>query len=504
MDPQPSDKPLATEGNLIRLFATFGPAALRMALVAAAITAVPGLAYWWAQPARQTSTLEFRPTFTGARQMQYPNGLPFSHADVIATSVLDRVYDQNEIKTFCDREVFHSGFFVEQRSDQSVMLDWEYQARLSETRLTAVERQVAQAEYAAKRQALPLAFRLVFVTPSPCNGIFGPVLAKVMMDTLANWANESETMRGVLNHQVQVLTPATLDVAQGGSGGWVLRADLLRTALERIIKSLDEVSALPGAELVRLGKERLAFLEVRGKLVDLVGARLEPLVMTSGRSLVRESLVWVTETVASAERDQQLAEALAAVRRDALREYSGTAQSREESQGSAAGSGSTGTQSMPSQLDRSFVDRIVEMSAANIAFRRELTEAMVAAASDAATAQNRANYYRRLLSSLREPGGAQTPSTELDSLDQIILEGKAATKQFNDLYDEFSRVALRSDSAMYKTDKPVATEVYRPFTFRTLAGLVGAVFAGVLAIAFGVAVSRDRIRQAFRPSTSRL
>lgn len=508
MNSQDSNKQIANEGHLLRLLAIFGPTAFKLALVAAVLAAVTGVAYlWWGQPVRRTLGLEFRPTFTGARQGLYPNKLPFSQSDVIAASILDRVFDQNQISTFCEREVFRGGFFVEQRSDQSVMLDWEYQSRLTEARITAVERRVTQEEYMAKRQALPLGLRLVFVAPTSCEGIPDAVATKVMLDTLATWASESETQRGVLNHQVEVLTPSTLDVSLV-SGGWVLRADLLRTNIERIIKNIDDVSALQGAELVRLGKERLTFLEVRGKLVDLVGARLEPLVMTSGRSLVKDALVWVTETVASAERDQQLAEALAAAQRDALREYSGLAQSRDTSRGSStagtssSGTGTgTGTGSMPSQLDRSFIDRIVDMSAANIAFRRELTEAMAKAASDAALAQSRVGYYRRLLTSLRDPGGAQVSSAEVEKrLDEIVLEGKAATKQFNDLYDEFSRVALRSDSAMYKTDKPVTTEIARAFTERALAMRVGGVFAGVFLLVFGFGVIRDRLRQAARPS----
>lgn len=503
MNAQDHDPHAVSGTSALRLLAKYVQRAIKVALAAALLVAVPGFVYvMWIQPVRQTTFLEFRPTFTGARQMLYPNKLPFSPTDVTAASVLDHVFDRNEIKSFCDREVFRSGFFVEQRSDQSVMLDLEYQARLSEPRITPVERRVAQEEYVAKRMALPLQFRLVFVTPSACAGLPDPVIAKVMIETLEAWATESESMRGVLNHQVEVLTPGTLDVALGGSGGWVLRADLLRTALGRIIDNIDSVSALPGAGLVRMGKERLTFLEVRGKLVDLMGARLEPLVMTSGRSLVKESLVWVTETVASAERDQQIAEGLAAAQRNALREYSGVAQAVDVAgYKSTEGTNNTGMPSMPTQLDRSFVDRIVEMSGANVAFRRQLTEAMVKAASEAVTAQKRASYYRRLLQSLRESGAAQMPPDELDKrLDEIVLESKALTKQFNDLYDEFSRVSLRSSSSLYQTDKPVTTEMNRRYTLNWLGTVIASVFVAVLVLAAGIGLARDPRTRPIRAS----
>jgi len=483
--------------DIVGMIRKYGRAVGASALLAALAVGAGGLAhYLWGQPVRRTSVLEFRPTFSRVAQGEYPNGLPFASSDVAAGPVVDLVFDSNNIQEYCAREVFGSGFFVEQRSDQSAFLDAEYQSRLSDARITPVERQRLQAEYEAKRAALPVQFRLVFVKPRPCATIPQVVVTKAMTDVLTTWASESEMKRGVLNHQVEVLTPAMLDVGLGVEGSRLLRADLLRTGLIRIVQNVENVEGLPGAKLIRSGPERLTFQEVANKLTDLVRSRLEPLVVSAGQSMVRESLTWVTETVASAERAQRAAEGRANAYQGALQEYSGVAQTAQANRVSAQspGAGPSDVQTLSTQIDRTFIDRIVEMSEANTAFRQKLTGDMVTAKVAAVAAQERASYYRRLLEGLRESRGDQMPPADVDKrLADIVDQGKALTQQFNDLYDEFSRVSLRAAAAMYQTEKPVTTEVYREFTPRELLMLVVGTFFVTLLLAFGYFIVRDRL-----------
>ena len=130
-------------------------------------------------------------------------------------------------------------------------------------------------------------------------------------------------------------------------------------------------------------------------------------------------------------------------------------------------------QTLSPQIDRTFIDRIIEMSEGNTTFRQQLTESMVTATVEAVAAQERAGYYRRLLESLREPGGSGLSSDDIDRrLNEIVDQGKALTTQLNGLYMEFSRVSLRAAAAMYQTQRPVTTEVYREFTPRELVMLV--------------------------------
>jgi len=315
-----------------------------------------------------------------------------------------------------------------------------------------------------------------------------------MTDVLATWASESEAKRGVLNHQVEVLTPGMLDVGEGMESSRLLRADLLRTALLRIVANVDDVHKVPGAGLIRYGEKRLTFMEVRNKLVDLVKSRLEPLVASAGQSMARDAVAWLTETVAGVEREHQTAAAKATAHREALQLYSGMTRTAASGAGQAtpSKSGPVDVQSISPQIDDTFIDRIVEMSADNTAFRQELTLSMVGASVQAVEAEERAAYYRRLLQTLRSAAGTQLPPAEIDArLDGIVAQGKELTRQFNELYQEFSRVSLRAAAALYQTDKPVATEVSRNFSAWELLLLLVGVFVAALLFAFGRVVIRE-------------
>lgn len=482
--------------DIIRLLKAHGRAAAVTALAVTALVGFIAAVYLlFLQPTRRVSTLEFRPTFEGVARGQYPNGLPFQASDIARGSVLDLVYDANAIADYCDRETFSSAFFVEQRSDDSAFLDAEYQARLADARLTAVERQSIQAEYTSKREALPVQYRLVFVKPRACHGIPDVVVSKVMTDVLSTWANQSETKRGVLNYQVGMLTPSIMDVGVSDEGSRLLRADLIRTALWRVVRNIEEVSGIPGARLVQLGPERTTFAEVRDRVIDLVRSRLEPVVVSAGQSMVREASLWVGETLASAEREQRAAEGRGAAYLSALREYSGIAESAQANRASApVGTQASDVQTISPQIDRTFIDRIVEMSEANTAFRQELTESMVEANVAAVAAEERASYYRQLLQSLRSPGALLNPAEVDQRLDDIVTQAKALITTFNGLYDEFSRVSLRSGAEMYQTPKPVTTQVHREFTSRKLQMLLFGVFFVTLLLSFGFFVARERLR----------
>ena len=324
-------------------------------------------------------------------------------------------------------------------------------------------------------------------------------MAKAVTDVLTTWADESETKRGVLNQRVDVLTPSMLDIGEGMESSRLLRADLLRTALLRIVANVGEVQEIPGAGLIRYGDTRLTFMEVRNKLVDLVRSRLEPLVATAGQSMAREALAWLTETVASAGREQVAAAGKATANREALQIYSGMTQTARTGVTSTTprAAGASDVQTLSPQIDSTFIDRIVEMSAANTTFRQQLTTAMVDASVLAVEAEERASYYRSLRQAIRGTGGVQMAPAAIDArLEGIVTQGKELTRQFNELYLEFSRVSLRAAASMYQTEKPVTTEVSRDFTVWELLMLVVGAFLASLLFAFAYFVIRDRMAQA--------
>jgi hypothetical protein len=457
-----------------------------------------GLYYFWWQATRWSASLGFRPTFAGAETGTYPNGLPFSPEDVTSTSVLDDVFDLNNIESYCLRDEFRGGFFVDRRSAQLNFLDLEYQTRLADARLTTVDRERLQAEYRARRAGVPIEYLLTFVPSRACQSIPPAVVSKVLDDGLSTWANEMESKRGVLRLRVQVLTPNIFELDPAATQTLFTKAVLIRSALNRSIANVRNVSQLPGAELARFGDRKVSLAEIELRLMDLIQARYEPLVALSGGAFGRDAVRLVEESLATSNVTWQAAEARTLSYLTALREYSGQsllsgpAQRRD----SETGANTSDVQSLTPQIDRTFVDRIVEMSEANTTFRQEITRSMVDNSVKAVESKADVDYYQKLLSSLKKSSIASPSREEVDQqLNEIVTQAKAVMEQFNGLYEEFSRVALKPASVMYRIERPTQIVVAVPFSLRqymlvVLSTFVVTLFAGALA-----AIAHDRFRQ---------
>ena len=217
--------------------------------------------------------------------------------------------------------------------------------------------------------------------------------------------------------------------------------------------------------------------------------------MTSvGANRDPDSVHWVEDALATATSRQQVAQNRARASLDALREYSGVAPlpipQRGESQKSQ---GAADVQSLTPQIDRTFIDRILEMSAPNAAFRQELTRAMVKASLEAVEYESVVNHYKQLLAALKS-GGSGASAADLGSrLNEIVTEGKDLTRQFDGLYDEWSRVAFRTGSAMYRTEMPATVQVVRSFTLMSYATAIARVFFVTLTLAVLGALVHTRL-----------
>lgn len=462
------------------------------AVVTGIVAVIAGAYLLWGQPTLRTLVLEFRPTFRGADSGHYPNDLPFGPSDITATAVLDSVYQRSGIDQYCSASEFRSGLFVEQHGAELRFLDAEYQARLSDPRLTAVERDRVQTEYRARRAALPVQYRLVFAVPAGCKSLPSTLASKVLYETLGEWARQSEEQRGVLRLHVPLLTPGMLDVDFREGSSLMIQADLVRTRLARLIANIAQVETNAGAAQIRLTEGGVTMAEVRTKLEDLVKARLEPLVVAIGRSIGASPTGWAEEALSSARREQAAAEGKAGAYLAALREYSGQPQAGPVETRGATTPGEV--QTLAPQIDRTFIDRILEMSQANTAFRQRLTEEMVKADVGAMESRAKTAYYEHLVDALRRPGaGTSVPEVEA-RLREIVQESKMLAQQFLALSDQFAKHSLRVGPAIYEVQAPVQVATYRPFTPRAFLAVMFVTLLLTILLAIGFFTARNRIR----------
>ncbi len=465
-------------GDLFRPLIQYRRLIWQGAFGATVIAALLGGLYLALQPTAWSATLGFRPVFEGADDGEYPNGLPFSSADITASSVVAQVFTKNSLQTYCPIAAFRAGLVVEEASSALQFLSAEFQARLSDTRLTAVDRRRLEDEFAARRTAVPREYQLRFIRPTECASLPREVVIKVMSEVLEAWAVDSQERRGVLKMRVAVLSPEVFTIRDEANTALLIRLDLLRAAIVRVIQNITEVEKLPGSELVRAGKVSVTFAETRLRLEDLMQARLDPLLGMAGRGLGRESVRWATQALETASTHLRAAETRAEAYRQALREYSGvsttpTATSNTSNTGTQRSQSSSDVQALTPQIDRTFIEGIVALSATNTAFRQEITRDVIEASVEAVSRASVVEHYRNLLAVMKDPGGDTITADEVGrQLTVIMEEAKETTQFFNDTYDEFSQVAYRVGSALYRVDQPAQVTALRAFGLRSYAFLV--------------------------------
>ena len=448
---------------------------------AAVVAILLGGLFFFLQPSAWSARVGFRPIFEGADYGKYPNDLPFAPSDITDASVVAQVFAQNELQRYCSVDFFRRGLAVQESSVALQFLSGEFQARLSDTRLTVVDRQRLQDEFTARRAAMPRAYELMFIRPAECASLPQALVLKAMAEVLETWAVESQARRGVLKVRAAVLSPEIFVQPDASSTALLVRADLVRAAIVRVIENISEVEKLPGAELVRAGKVPVSFAEVRLRLDDLMQARLEPLIGMAGRGFGRESLRWVNQALESATTHLRAAETRAEAYRQALREYSGAPTTPTATSGAANGrsQSSSDVQALTPQIDRTFIERIVELSATNTEFRQEITRDVIEASIDTVSRASVVEHYRNLLAAMKDNSGESMPADDVTkSLAIIIAEAKDATQLFNEIYNEYSRVAFRAGSALYRVEQPAQATVLRAFSVRDFALLVIGVVLG--------------------------
>lgn len=468
------------------------------------VVAVLAGLYYAFQPTTWSAQVGFRPTFLRSTESQYPNLTPFSPTDITSSSIVEVVHGRNSLSGYCRLEDFRGGLVVQESSPDLQILSLQYQARLVDTTLTTVERQRLEEEYLTRRAAVPRGYELRYLQPIGCARIPEVVIFKTLTEVLETWAEESENKRGVMKLKVPLLTPGVYARAGDAEEPLLVRADLLRTTIGRVIDNIRRVQELAGADQVRLGENQITFAELRAELEDLLQARLDPLVATAGRGFGRESIRWTQQALQNSTNQLTAARQRADAYRQALREYSGASQAPppprpgEQRPPTSA----SDLQALTPQIDRTFVDRIVELSSSNTLFRQEITRRAIEAEVDAVNRALVVEHYRQLLSTMSQPAIDQLTAKEIEErVGRITEQARLVTKRFNDLYHEWSRVSLRAAGAMYTVIDPPASVAVRVFGLRDLVFLVlGVLLASPIIIAIGCLIHHHVRRFLATPS----
>ena len=416
---QPADAPsTASASYIIRTLRAYLPIiGLSMAAVAIGYVIV-AVALYILAPSSRVTILPFRLDWEGATRGEYPNGQRFSPVSIVSTPVLVKTFTDNKLERYISYSDFSKSIIVLQANAAMEMLAREYQARLSDTRLSSVDRERIQREYEMKLGSLNKnQFAIYFVREGgKRDAIPETVVRKVMQEVLRNWANLAVNEQHVLQYRVSPLSPDVVSAAVTGGANPIIDAVMMRDKVQRLIFNIDQIRRLPAAELAHT-KDGLTLTDLQVRLEDVVRYRIDPLVIritAAGLDSRQETLRFLEAQLASDERrlDSQ-------IRKTAAVQGTLTMYVAQQSESLPAIATSTaGQQPAPArrpaegetvmpQISDTFIDRLIQLSARSVDsdYRQRLAEEYRVESLQIGPMQEAMSYDKDVLELVRRTSG---------------------------------------------------------------------------------------------------
>jgi hypothetical protein len=487
-------------------------------VLASALFAIGVLAYWLRSPDEKVAAIQFRLMFEGAAQNQYPNGIPFSPTDIVSAPVVAEVFEANDLKRFAPYEYFKRVLYVQQASPALFNLASEYQAKLSDIKITPVERARLEEEFENKRRALvDPTFSLSLRRSERFTGLPNGLAQKVLNDVLETWAKQADIRKGALRYQVPILSSKSLSRDNISNDDYLVTADLLRARAVRIVRSIDELQRLPGALTMRTTPDGMSLPEIRANLEDSIRFDIEPLlgiIRTQGvtKNALQLSL-YASNAAFQIRLDKEEIEGRARALQAGLREYMSQPGIRAEAptRGDANGGARSGGVEMPAvvpQLSESFLDRLeqiwVRTSKDEIEYRRSLTNQLIEEGRRATTFDRDLAYYEDLAGAVKGIGSRSTGSPELVKLIEERTQKafeliSKATDDLSRFYQQLSAQNLGPASSLYVITSPFSQHTEESLSLRS----VELLYALVLLVTLLVVPAGCLIYDAARKRTRR-
>lgn len=490
---------------LIRTSRTYRNVLLLAALAIIFIVVVALLLAYSRQSTDVRATLGFRLEFEGIDRRAYPNGTKFSAADIISTPVLTEVFDHSDLKRFMSYDVFKSAIFILESNPELQRVSRDYESKLSNPRLTTVERERLETEFQNKRQTLQQSeYSLNFSRKETTEAVPPALIHRTLNSILVTWADNASRRKGALSYQIPVFSRNIIQKEFLDAQDQLIALDILRSKIADILSNIGEVSSLPGANVIRTGPRKLSLPEVKASLEDLLRFSLEPIVTTiqaSGASNNPKSVVLYLEArLSQINQRRETTAGRTQVLKEALRNYV------QQHQGSIVEPDARGTKDqrvgVNPQFTDAFLDRLVNLSTENIdvKFRQDITERIVKEGLTGVSLDVEASYYQRMLDIVRRL--ARNPVEEQrirESSSKVLDAILVALDQVNAIYTEISAQNLNPSSTLYIITAPASVITEHSLRFIPTLLYASAMALVAFVLVFLGCLVHARIRQPLRP-----
>jgi hypothetical protein len=196
------------------------------------------LTKWLANPSAATASIEVRFNFPSIQNGTYPNGQTFSLNDMVAPTILNKVYDKQQVEQLgIDRNDFISAIQVIPFAVNRAFIDAKFKAPLSNSKLAPAEIDELNANYAKALTVASLRFAKITLRVDSSITIPANVLHAILIAIPETWAKESIENYGVLD--IAIARPGQLDRSLIDDYEYIVAAQYLDDHLRYITESAE-------------------------------------------------------------------------------------------------------------------------------------------------------------------------------------------------------------------------------------------------------------------------
>jgi hypothetical protein len=483
-------------------------------VVAAILFGIGVLALYIRSPIERITSVQFRLLFEGAEDNKYPNEQPFNPTEIVSPPVIASVFEANELSRYGKVEDFQQALFIVQSNFALQQLDYSFQAKLADTRLTPVDRARLEEEFLRKREGIRVAeFTLSLRRTERIKAMPQPMMDKVLTDTLSVWAAQADATKGVARPDIDLVSREVFARAANDDESALIRIDVMRSGARRILSALNALERVPGSRGVRTDARR-SLADEKAVVEDIIKFDLDPLMSlaraSSGAGTERAILMaYVSNQKVTHELNLKTAEQRALSLQSSLREYMAQRGSRIEGAPATPLAGGApqgqGQATVMPQIGDSFIDRLMEMSAAaqkeEQQYRQRLTDKYIQASDEAAASAREAGYYSDLLKQFSSPTIEVPRGSELmASRFKAALEAlNQAVDRVHKLYAEISVQTMNPARRLYTITQPARVQTFSSIMWFRIALM----FVFTLSVAFLGAIAVSLLHDSYRRSHRR-
>ncbi|WP_394170576.1 hypothetical protein [Saccharospirillum alexandrii] len=496
----PSDDEIDIGALMARVWATKGRAMIALLVVALAFSAFLALRYL-ASDKDVTYSQAFDLTFDGIANGEFPDGSPFLISDVISSTVLSRVYQENQLDaTELTLDELRRGLNIEPYAPDHFLIVQRYRSRMNNNLSAAEAAELQQQMQSDLRTASASGILLTLQLP---DGTLTTEQAREILRDIPNaWAERAISEKGVLELNLPIYSERIFDEARFESLDYLVGIELLLDNISLIQENIAALKREPNSTNVTDPETGYKLEDLEKAIADVAEYDLRQLIdPVKELGLARDPdfvRLFYNSRMQELELQQRLWQQRAEVTRTVLSSY------RSEGQGAASGNaGNTPQASLAPQLGDAFLDRLLEVSRQgdDLAYRQELTKQVLEYENEALDVQNEMAEIELTLASLdRAEENDEDIQRYVDQVQErlpMVLETlRDYTRVVGRIHQQLGRQAVGTVSELVRpmggsfaetTPRAVTSSDVKTLIALLVLTLFGAVFVSLIADLF-----RDR------------